>query len=390
MPGPLFSALPEPAGSKFSIFSGITIITLLRYSMKEAHDDYGMEVDMARLMIREKKAASSQDFELSLDRITLGRAPDNVLVLNDKAASRHHAELRRSGGSWLLVDLGSSNGTWVEGEKVGTYELADGTVFLIGNTRLSFVEEAWDGRTVQMDMEEMAEAEPSVTPPPPVMPPVSAPAPPPQAPLPPQKPSPPPMSPPPPVAAPAPPPVAPHAPVPPQQIQQNPQPVRPPVMPAAAPGPPDFQPAPPNVGNKERAGFGIRLGAYLLDSLILGVIVTVLMIPLGIVIKVAVGKAPGLGIPLAVVSYLLVMVVCLAYILVPWAKSGATPGKKILHLKIVRDDGVEPLGYGKAILRMLGYFVSGFILYIGYLMILFNDEKKGLHDMIAGTHVIRV
>jgi len=160
-------------------------------------------------------------------------------------------------------------------------------------------------------------------------------------------------------------------------------------MPAASVSP-AFQQAQPTFGGGERAGFGIRLGAYLLDGLILGVIATVLMIPLGIVIQISARKAPGLAIPVAIVSYLLVMVLCLAYILIPWAKSGATPGKKILHLKIVRDDGVEPLGYGKAMIRMLGYFLSGFILYIGYLMILFNDEKKGLHDMIAGTHVIRV
>ena len=69
---------------------------------------------------------------------------------------------------------------------------------------------------------------------------------------------------------------------------------------------------------------------------------------------------------------------------------GATPGKKMLGLKIVREDGEEPLGWGTAFMRLVGYMVSGFILYIGFLMIAFNPDKKGLHDMIAKTRVLKI
>ena len=58
--------------------------------------------------------------------------------------------------------------------------------------------------------------------------------------------------------------------------------------------------------------------------------------------------------------------------------------------RIVREDGEEPLGWGTAFMRLVGYMVSGFILYIGFLMIAFNPEKKGLHDMIAKTRVLKV
>lgn len=340
---------------------------------------------MAVLKVQGKKATVPEEFELNLDRITMGRAPDNVLVLDDKAASRHHAEIRRSGGGWILADLGSSNGTWVDGGKIGTLELSNGVVFLIGNTRLSFVEESWDGRTMQVNMEEIAEDEvkesaPAVeapaygTPgPPPVGPAYGSPAPPASA----------------PIAPVVPPPVMPPAVAVPQQVQARPQPMPPSFQAAAAPAMPPAGIARAHE-TRELAGFGIRLGAYLLDGLILGVLMIVVMIPLGLLIAVIARKAPDLMIPLTVLSYLIVILLSFAYILVPWAKSGATPGKKILHLKIVRDDGIERLGYGKAFLRLLGYFVNGITLYIGFLMILFNPEKKGLHDMIAGTRVIRV
>jgi len=110
---------------------------------------------MAVLKVQTKKSDTIEEFELSLDRITIGRAPDNVLVLDDKAASRHHAEIQRSPEGWRLKDLGSSNGTWVDGKKVQTCELKDGVFFLIGNTRLTFAEPVWDGRTMQVDMQEM-------------------------------------------------------------------------------------------------------------------------------------------------------------------------------------------------------------------------------------------
>ncbi len=101
-------------------------------------------------------------------------------------------------------------------------------------------------------------------------------------------------------------------------------------------------------------------------------------------------RSQGAMIALTAAGWLLAMVVSIAYILVPWARSGATLGKKILSLKIVREDGVEPLGYGKAALRLVGYMVSGMILYIGFIMAAFTENNKALHDMIAGTRVVRI
>jgi FHA domain/Domain of unknown function (DUF1707) len=51
-------------------------------------------------------------------RLTIGRAPDCDLLLGDPMVSRHHAELQRIGSEWLLIDLGSSNGTRLNGWRV--------------------------------------------------------------------------------------------------------------------------------------------------------------------------------------------------------------------------------------------------------------------------------
>jgi uncharacterized RDD family membrane protein YckC len=140
----------------------------------------------------------------------------------------------------------------------------------------------------------------------------------------------------------------------------------------------------------ETAGFWIRLAAYLLDALILGLVTGVILVPVTLFAAMLGQRSQGAVIALSIVGWLAVLVVSLAYVIVPWARSGATLGKKMLSLKIVRDDGVEPLGYGKAVLRLIGYMVSGMILNIGFLMVAFTEGNKGLHDMIAGTRVIRV
>ena len=66
---------------------------------------------------------------------------------------------------------------------------------------------------------------------------------------------------------------------------------------------------------------------------------------------------------------------------------GATPGKMALKIKVVKPDG-QPISYGQAFLRYIGTIVSGIIIFIGYIMAIFDDEKRALHDRIASTRVI--
>jgi hypothetical protein len=68
--------------------------------------------------------------------LTIGRAPDNALVLGDRRASRYHARLQARQGTLVLVDLGSLNGTIVNGVPVQEVALGVGDEIRIGDTRL--------------------------------------------------------------------------------------------------------------------------------------------------------------------------------------------------------------------------------------------------------------
>jgi hypothetical protein len=72
-------------------------------------------------------------------RTRLGRGADCELVLDDARASREHAAIEPQGERWRIADLGSSNGTWLNGERIaGPRPLLDGDLVQIGGTRLRF------------------------------------------------------------------------------------------------------------------------------------------------------------------------------------------------------------------------------------------------------------
>lgn len=67
---------------------------------------------------------------------------------------------------------------------------------------------------------------------------------------------------------------------------------------------------------------------------------------------------------------------------------GATPGKKFVHIKIVDAKTYKDIDNRQAITRSFGYIASTFSFLIGFLMVAFRKDKRGLHDLLAGTIVI--
>jgi Protein of unknown function (DUF3662)/FHA domain len=76
--------------------------------------------------------------ELTAARTVLGRSRDCDLRLTDVNVSRRHAEIRRDGDVYWLVDLGSTNGSIVNDERVGKHRLRDGDRITLGSTELVF------------------------------------------------------------------------------------------------------------------------------------------------------------------------------------------------------------------------------------------------------------
>jgi signal transduction histidine kinase len=79
-------------------------------------------------------------FECNESTMGLGRGGSNHLQLSDTEISRYHAEIRFEAGSYSLLDLGSSNGTYLNGQPVDRNPLRDGDQVEIGRSRLIYID----------------------------------------------------------------------------------------------------------------------------------------------------------------------------------------------------------------------------------------------------------
>jgi uncharacterized RDD family membrane protein YckC len=128
----------------------------------------------------------------------------------------------------------------------------------------------------------------------------------------------------------------------------------------------------PGEGELVYAGFWIRFLAALIDGAILFVVNVVL----------------ASLIPTPVTAFFAQLFLNATYTIGFWIGQGATPGKMAVGVKVVMANGL-PLEFGAACLRYVGYLACALTLGIGYLMIAFTAEKRGLHDYIGGTVVIK-
>ena len=71
-----------------------------------------------------------------------------------------------------------------------------------------------------------------------------------------------------------------------------------------------------------------------------------------------------------------------------WSTTGQTPGARLMRIRVSRADTGEPIGFGRAVLRLVYLTLAAIPLLAGFLPILFDERRRGLHDMLAGTVVV--
>jgi uncharacterized RDD family membrane protein YckC len=172
----------------------------------------------------------------------------------------------------------------------------------------------------------------------------------------------------------------------PQQSTPSPPPPRFAPPPSYWVPPPEKAGAPPGY---RFAGFWIRFVAYVID-------VFIASIPLIVLIFAApslTGAQPGRPLTPELsgrFTILLLVGFGLAFAYFPffWWR-GATPAMRLFKMRIVRTNDGSRLGLGRAILRYIGFILSGWALYIGLIWAAFDDRKQGWHDKLADSFVIR-
>lgn len=141
-----------------------------------------------------------------------------------------------------------------------------------------------------------------------------------------------------------------------------------------------------NVVNPELGSLaspGQRLGAYLLDVLVPLVALWLTFSLFGM------GLASGgdLGGPLGGVLGLGLLIAYVVWAMMLFAR-GTTPGKRLLGMRVIREDG-STAGFGTMLIReWIGKAISGMVFSLGLLWILFDDDNQGWHDKLVSTYVV--
>lgn len=149
------------------------------------------------------------------------------------------------------------------------------------------------------------------------------------------------------------------------------------------------------------AGFWMRLVAAVIDGVLIGIVNLIILVPfLGLVGLTAAARASdvdmgseGAGLMIALLSTYLISMLAVAvagwlyFALMESSARGATLGKMALGLRVVDLNG-NRIGFGRATGRYFGKIISSAILFLGYIMAGFTQQKQALHDIMAGCLVV--
>jgi uncharacterized RDD family membrane protein YckC len=147
------------------------------------------------------------------------------------------------------------------------------------------------------------------------------------------------------------------------------------------------------------AGFWLRLVAWFIDAILLGVVGNILMLIFGLgtgdwrhlVMSGGQPRPEDIALLMGMMFRIMFISIILHWLYYAFLESSTwqgTLGKKALGLYVTDLSGMR-ISFGRATGRFFARIISGLTLGIGYLMVAFTEKKQALHDMIAGTLVLR-
>ena len=146
-------------------------------------------------------------------------------------------------------------------------------------------------------------------------------------------------------------------------------------------------------------GFWARFLAMLIDNLWVGIILMLAILAvygqdfmittMAMMTPDASGQMMGAAAQGAAGGFLVQLLLPAVLIVGFWVWKSSTPGKMVVSAKIVDANTLGDPSTGQLIVRYVGYFISTFAFFLGFLWVAFDKRKQGWHDKIAGTLVIK-
>jgi uncharacterized RDD family membrane protein YckC len=134
-------------------------------------------------------------------------------------------------------------------------------------------------------------------------------------------------------------------------------------------------------------GLVTRTIAFALDAAAINLAALAVGVAVGLALSVLdlPNSVKGAAIAVGGAAYVVWTVV---YFVTCWSSTGQTPGDRLLHLRVCDADDGATLSEGRAFLRFVFLMLAALPLFAGFLPILVDDRRRGVHDMLAGTVVV--
>lgn len=144
---------------------------------------------------------------------------------------------------------------------------------------------------------------------------------------------------------------------------------------------------PPPVAAPQYEGLVTRAIAFALDAAIVNLVALVVGVGVGLALSILTIH-DSLKVVLVACGGVALILWTVGYFVVFWSTTGQTPGNRLMQIRVCREDG-ERLRPRRALLRFGALVLAALPLFAGFLPILVDARRRGVHDMLAHTIVVR-
>ena len=135
------------------------------------------------------------------------------------------------------------------------------------------------------------------------------------------------------------------------------------------------------------AGLVTRTIAFALDAAVINMVALAVGVAVGLAVSIL-DLPSGVQDALVALGGLAWFLWSGGYFVICWATTGQTPGDRALRIRVCRADDLAPLAPGRAFLRLICLTLAAIPLFAGFLPILVDERRRGVHDMLAGSVVV--
>ena len=145
--------------------------------------------------------------------------------------------------------------------------------------------------------------------------------------------------------------------------------------------------APVQAASPEYEGLVTRAIAFAIDALVIDLVAIVVAAVVALVLSV-ISLPDNLDTVLLAAGGAAFLLWSAAYFVTFWSTTGQTPGSRLLRIRVCRADDGAVLRPGRSLVRLVCLVLAAIPLFAGFLPVLVDDRRRGVHDMLAGTVVV--